>query len=361
MFLTHLAIKQLRNLTYLELAPSLTCNILYGDNGSGKTSLLEAIYYLSLSRSFRTSISTRVIQQGKDSLSVVGEIGSLEGQTVRIGVRRFINGHREMRLAGKQITTIAPLAQALPIQLINHQQQELLNAPKARRQYLDWGLFHVEQLFLPSWQAYRLALKQRNAGLRQQAASNQLAPWNAVLVEEAKKLDIMRKNYICCLQPIFSTLWHDLMGESSTLELSYHRGWSANKELEDILKENVYSDSRIGYTQLGAHKADLTLTVDKVPAKDKLSQGQQKLLVYALKLAQGKLLQQQQQKNCIYLIDDLPAELDSKKRAKIADALTMLNTQVFITGVSNKDLESFFSANSTRLFHVEQGTIIVDS
>jgi len=357
MFLNQLAIKHLRNIKSAKLAFNPHYNIFYGNNGSGKTSVLEAIYYLSLGRSFRTSVNSRIIQEEQDNLWIVGDLKTPTEQ-IKIGIHRHINGQRDIRLAGQRATKIALLAQALPLQLINQQQTALLSSPKTRREYLNWGLFHVEQSFFPSWQAYQLALKQRNAGLRQGMTQDQLKPWDNQLIKEALALDAMRSDYIKQLNEVFMPLWQTLIGSASPLQLNYYRGWSANKTLAQALAQNFDSDRRLGYTQSGIHRADMLLFVGKSPAKDKLSQGQQKILIYTLKLAQGKLLHAHTHKNCVYLIDDLPAELDSDKRANIAAVLNGLQAQVFLTGVFAKDMQDFTTQASTHtLFHVKQGVI----
>ena len=357
MFLTYLDIKQLRNLTSVAFQPNPTCNIFYGNNGSGKTSLLEAIYCLSLARSFRTRLHSRVIQHGKEHFTVFGKLQNKE-RSISLGIQRTMTGKPIIHIETKPTTSVSALTQMLPIQLINHQSHNMLITPKFRRQFMNWGVFHVEHQFLTIWQNYQQALKQRNALIRHDAHlvdHSQISTWNKRLCEEADKLHCMRLKYIEQFKTVFFDIWKQLMG--GAISLTYSRGWPSDKTLIETLENSYNADRKVGYTQSGPQRADIHLRLDGTPVQDVLSQGQQKLLIYCLKLAQGVLLRQQAQKNCLYLIDDLPAELDAQKRSLIAQQLFQLGAQIFITGVSPEDLTSFSQHPDSQMFHVKHGEI----
>jgi len=355
-YLTHLKANNFRNLTEFEINPSASFNVLYGDNGSGKTSCLEAIYYLGLARSFRSHLAPRIITHEQSSLSVYAKLQS-HNRMMALGIERQQGGNSKIRIDGEDTSTTASLAEALPLQLIDSNSDYLLvGGPSPRRQFMDWGVFHVEQTFLGIWQDYVRALKQRNAALKQQMPLSQINLWNEALARAGTEIDVYRQQYIHKLMPVFLEIWQNLMGDND-IQATYTRGWPKDKLLNECLNESSVRDSQMGYTYFGIHRADLLLSSNKIPAQDLLSRGQQKLLVYALRLSQGKLLQQQTGKTCIYLIDDLCTELDQDKRERAASVLAMLGAQVFVTGVFENDLKDMLSLRGSKLFHVEHGRI----
>lgn len=355
-YLTHLKADNFRNLTEFEINPSTSFNVLYGDNGSGKTSCLEAIYYLGLARSFRSRFVPRIITHEQSSLSVYAKLQS-HNRMMTLGVERQQGGNIKIRINGEDTSITASLAEALPLQLIDSNSDHLLiGGPKPRRQFMDWGVFHVEQAFLGIWQDYSRALKQRNAALKQQMPLSQIKLWNGILSQTGTEIDAYRQRYIHELMPVFLETWQSLMGDNN-IQVIYTRGWPDDKPLSECLDESSTRDSQLGYTYFGIHRADLLLSANKIPIQDILSRGQQKLLVYALRLSQGKLLQQHTGKTCIYLIDDLSTELDQDKRQRAADVLATLGAQVFVTGVFETDLKDMLYLQGSKLFHVEHGTI----
>jgi DNA replication and repair protein RecF len=357
MSITRLEIHNLRNLIKIASDINSRFNLIYGQNGSGKTSLLEAIHYLGLGRSFRTHLNSRAINNESDSMAIFGQIANSEN-IIPIGIERTRNGEGRIRIHGENVNSTAELAKLLPIQFINAEaHRSLLTSPKHRREFLDWGVFHVEHSFFPVWLRSHRALKQRNAALRNKAPLPQIQLWDRELAVTATELNQLRENYINQFTPTFLDILRFLLPEHIT-NLNYQQGWPRGADLEQVLRDSVERDLQLGYSQFGPQRADLLLTVSKTPVQDILSQGQQKLLAYALRLSQGVLLQKQVNKKCVYLIDDLPAELDQTKQSLVAKILIELNTQVFVTGIERAQLMKLFPAGNSKMFHVEHGTIV---
>lgn len=356
--MTHLVIHHFRNLVTTTIEPKTGVNVFYGANGSGKTSVLEAIYFLGLGRSFRTNLIQRIIHHDANQLLLFAELQHAE-QTHPVGIERSRQGDKKIRINGETITSLAPLAKQLPLQLLTTESHRYFHeGPKPRRQFLDWGVFHVEPGFYSAWQQFQKALKQRNASLKGQLGKSEIEAWNPEIIRLSALFDQYRKEYIAKLRPILTELLNTLLPELDVaLQLRYFRGWSEEKDLAAILAASLMRDQQLGYTQYGPQRADLQLYADKTPVGDFLSQGQQKLAAYALHLAQGLLLQTFTGQKPIYLIDDLPSELDPSKRSLIADVLSRLNTQIFITGITLHELADTIDIDQSKMFHVEHGQI----
>jgi len=358
MKIIHFELNNFRNIFSTKLDFDQSFNILFGRNGAGKTSLLEAIYFLGMGRSFRSRCQQALIKHNNDKFSIFTQIKDDADFDVSIGVERSINGIPRLRIAQENINTHISITKLMPIQLIAAKDYRLIESgPEFRRQFLDWGVFHVEHVFLLYWQKMRRIVKQRNALLKEKVLKiDQLEFWDQELEQIAIEIDRLRANYVELLKPVFYDFTARLLGAGLNISLEYYAGWDKDLSLKDILKANLTRDSRFGCTSFGPHRADIKLTVDDFPVVDILSRGQQKLLIYALRLAQGLLLKQIKQVNCIYLIDDLPSELDDEKAKAVIDILSNMNNQSFITGIDH-NIFNIISPQKCRMFHVKHGEI----
>lgn len=357
--LKRLLVSGIRNIDSAELEPSPTFNLISGDNGSGKTSLLEAIHFLSLGRSFRTHQHKPLIQDGRAQAVVFGE--TTEG--VSLGVSR--TGRKgdgaELKLNGVRAETLAAVTHELPVQLLNSDTFALIEGgPQQRRAFLDWGVFHVKHQFLPAWRKARRALLNRNALLKRNAPDAELAPWSRELAVHAQVVDELRAAYLALLQQQLGTdigaVLEDMLGYP--LSLQYQRGWDDGASLEDLLQAQVDKERRYGYTLFGPHRAELLFSINRKPCAELLSRGQMKLTIAILKIAQAQLLEQTMGRRCVFLVDDLPAELDRANQALVCSHLERLQAQTFITSIEPEALPALGGLGSpARLFHVKHGKI----
>ena len=359
--LSRLEIHNVRNLSTARLSSLPRVAVFAGPNGSGKTSLLEAIHLLGLARSFRSTRVKTVIQHGQPSLTVFGEVAAAGSQrSVPLGVQRTTDGELILKCDGEPLKTVAALAEQLPLQVINADSFDLLvGPPKTRRQYLDWGVFHVEHAFLGVWQRYQRALKQRNNLLRRDKIDdNALAPWTNELIQAGEAIDALRSAFFEALEPCFQDVLASLSSGLDGVSLSYRRGWDKSMSLRDALEKTRQADMDQGYTHSGPQRGDVRVMVGQHLAADTLSRGQQKLVVCAMKLAQGRLLTAKKASNSVYLVDDLPSELDSEHCRRVCRSLDELGAQVFITCVDAADIVSVWpEGSSPTVFHVEQGKL----
>lgn len=353
MRLEYLSVQSFRNFERLSFTPDSRVNLIYGENGSGKTSLLEALHYLAYGRSFRTSQLNRLIAADAASFQLVAKV--LDGQQgFTLGVERTRGGDQRIRMAGEDVSSFAEVATLLPLQFIDtDSHRSFASGPKYRRKFLDWGLFHVKLEFLPVWRQYQRLLKQRNAALKVTPSQAALKVWDERLIEQGERLDRLRQAFVGEFSTVFYALWQEMMPDVGELVIKYHSGWGEGLGFAEALANAWQRDQLHGCTHAGPHRGDLKIRVAGVPVWDRLSQGQQKVMCYALRLAQGVLLNTQADKQCIYLVDDLPAELDAERRHQVANKLLEQGGQVFITGVSCQDLEGLLPNAQKTLFEVQ--------
>ncbi len=352
--LIQLNVSKLRNLQSVSLQPiSQGFNFIEGDNGSGKTSLLEAIYYLSLGKSFRSSNNERIIHHHSEKFAIFGQVLTDNGLEMPLGLERSQEGVLNLRLNGENASSIAEFAHLLPVQLMDSHCHTLLDGgPQYRRKYLDWGIFYSQSDFLNLWRSFDRALKQRNAALRGAISFKELEIWTNRLVEDAERFSTIRREYIEKLIPFLDQFIQTLLPISG-LKMHYYAGWDQTQKYAHILQQNRDKDFQLGYTQSGPHRADFKIFINGVPARDILSRGQQKMFVCAMMLARGALLQSYIKKP-IYLVDDLPAELDMTSRTRLLDLLSRQEAQIFVTAT---EVKGFETSNPMKLFHVEHGSV----
>ena len=355
MSIDRLTIQGVRNIADTQFRPGPGVNVLYGDNGAGKSSVLEAIHLLALARSFKVSRTRTLIRDNEPQATVFAE---LDNHT-RIGVQRSRQGQHSIRLNGETLAAVSELAHRLPLQLIHADSFLLLEgAPGHRRQFLDWGVFHQDADFHNAWQTAQKSLKNRNSLLRSgKIDPSQMAVWQREFIASAERLDAFRKHYLEGFVPRFHQVLDELI-EVPELRIHYYRGWDKTRALSDLLDSQWERDCKLGYTQAGPQRADMRIKVNNQAASDVLSRGQQKLVVCALKVAQSLHLQDVHNRPTTFLVDDLPAELDRKHIRKLGSLMERLSGQVFMTSVDPEPLSKFWQApDRVTVFHVEQGRV----
>ncbi|AWQ20584.1 DNA replication/repair protein RecF [Pantoea ananatis] len=357
MALTRLLIKDFRNIEQADLALAPGFNFLVGANGSGKTSVLEAIYTLGHGRAFRSLQAGRVIRHDQAAFVLHGR---LEGQEreFSVGLSKNRAGESKVRIDGSDGHKVAELAQLLPMQLITPEGFTLLNGgPKYRRAYVDWGCFHNTPGFFNAWSNLRRLLKQRNAALRQVTRYSQIRPWDQELVPLAEQISQWRADYSAAISAEIVTTCAQFLPECD-LRFSFQRGWDKESDYAELLERNFERDRTLTYTASGPHKADFRIRAEGTPVEDLLSRGQLKLLMCALRLAQGEFLTRQSGRRCVYLIDDFASELDDSRRRLLAERLKATQAQVFVSAISSEHVIDMTDEKG-KMFRVEQGKIAV--
>ncbi|WP_423187972.1 DNA replication/repair protein RecF [Alishewanella sp. d11] len=361
MSLVSLQLKQFRNFSELQFQANAAFNLIVGENGSGKTSLLEAIYYLAHGRSFRTNKHQRLIQYEHESFVLHAKLKHAD-QTYSIGLQRDSQAELLLRLNASSNCKLADFAALLPVQLMTPDSFRLFfGGPKERRQFFDMGVFHVEQRFYPIWQQFSRVLKQRNALLKQSRRyDQQFEFWDQQFVALAWQLQSLRQAYVEQLNTAYSELTSDnnLLADIS---IQLQAGWPDKvqqpEELLVFLEQNFQQDLRQGFTLYGPQKADLKLRKLGLTVEEVLSRGQLKVLLFALKVAQNNVIGCSGKKLPLLLIDDLASELDAGSTQTVFNYLTNINSQVFITAINADQVSPYIPAASRQMFHVEHGQI----
>ncbi len=353
MVIEWLEVAQLRNLleVRLELAPQF--NYLIGPNGAGKTSVLEAVHLLARGRSFRAKAARSLVTQGAAELMVRAQLAA--GRSLAIAQDR--NGATTRRIDRQPGSKQSETAALLPLQLILPDVSDLVfGSPVARRRFLDWGMFHVEQTYLGVHRRFLAALKQRNALLRDWTGPGdlrQLGVWTETLCQHGEELSAQRQRYVADLSEILSVLLAELdVGVS--LDLAYATGWG-DGEMQKALSETEARDVKSGTTNRGPHRADLMVKAELGEARTILSRGQGKAVAIALHVAQARLLRQQVGRQGLFLMDELSAELDEAHLKRLLGVLEREQSQVLTTATRWPETDT--EASTRTLFHVEQGRV----
>jgi len=355
MRLTRLQIQNFRNIEDIHFSPDHCVNLITGDNTAGKTSILESIFYLSHVRSFRTQHVSDLIQRDKNFLQIFANAEHVNPGEISLGLRRS-RKKTNIRVNRKVIKKVSEIASQFPVLAIHPDSYKLITAgPGQRRQYMDWGVFHVEHGFFECWQFFRKALTQRNAALKMQQTSAFCQIWDKELVSCAERIDQYRKQYIKNLQPYFKKFTDSLFAHDK-VSIEYRRGWPEQETLQDILTKQIERDKRKGYTCYGPQRADISISVNGQSAQTGISRGQQKMLVALLRISQAQHFTDANKQTCVLLYDDLAAELDRKHREIILSILSTMQVQLFLTAIepSQIDLQQW---PSKKLFHVEHGCL----
>lgn len=368
MEVTRLEIRQLRRFDSAQMRPAPGLNVITGDNGAGKSSVLEALHLMGYGKSFRGRVRDGLVRSGTDALEVFVEWSELANTGSETEGR--LSHHRKAglrhtgsewtgRLDGADVSHLGELCAALAVVTFEPGSHALVTGgADGRRRYLDWGLFHVEPRFYPWWRRYARALKQRNALLKARPKDAQLDAWDAELADAGEPLTRFREEYAIELSSRFSALTGSLVPSLGETRIDYVPGWRRDElPLADALLLARERDRQLGFTSVGPHRADWRIAFSGLPGREALSRGQAKLTALAALLAQATHYRDLRGEWPVIALDDLASELDREHQRRVLTLLLFNHAQVFLTGT---ELPSTLTEMRTDLavFHVEHGTIL---
>jgi DNA replication and repair protein RecF len=360
MHVTRLDLRHVRRFREARFTPAAGLNLITGDNGAGKTSVLEALHLMAYGRSFRGRVRDGLVQAGANDLEVFVEWQESGAATPRLrkaGLRHSGPAWTG-RLDGEPVAQLGELCAALAVVTFEPGSHALITGGgDSRRRYLDWGLFHVEHEFMPLWRRYTRALKQRNALLKGRARDAQLDAWDHELADAGEPLSRHRAGYLDALAPRFVALADVLAPALGARALDYTPGWRHDElSLLDALLLARDRDLAAGFTSVGPHRADWRIGFAAIPGRDALSRGQAKLAALAALLAQAEHHAVARGEWPVIALDDLASELDRSHQSRVLDHLLAGGAQVVITGTEAPPALAGLDAAVAR-FHVEHDQI----
>ncbi|MGN1097368.1 MAG: DNA replication/repair protein RecF [Clostridia bacterium] len=332
-------------------------NIIYGNNGMGKTNALEAIYYFSQGRGFRGS--------GKDAVRSGCESGKI-GLTFQSEQREY-NG--EIRFEGKQkkillneieLKKTSQLIGRFICVLFTPDEMNLVKgAPEVRRRFLDSAIIPMKPSYLSALMSYNLILKQKSSLLRQEKYS-MLPIFNQQLAEAGSKIILVRRNYIEKIKNVAADIQSEISSGSEKLEISYNssvklgNGLSETKEnFLKKLREMEESEKENKICFVGPHRDDISFKINGKSAKNFASQGQQRSIVLCLKTAQTELIREETGESPVMLLDDIMSELDKNRRDFLREKINGKQVIITCTEPENSDIK-----DCENKIHIKDGRVI---
>jgi DNA replication and repair protein RecF len=352
--LTHLRLRQFRNFSELELDIPPAGVAIIGENGSGKTNLLESIYYLEIFRSFRGALDEQLVRFGADAFHVRGRIAQ-QDRVLEFGVG-YESRSRRKRVAidGAEPERIADAIGRLGVVIFSPSDVEIVaGSPAERRRYLDIVLSINIPGYLGALQRYRQLLKNRNAVLRSGRIDQALlSVWEDPLVEHGSRVVVERASWVAAHNQSFATKYAAISGGMST-QLRYLCGIRGDPDFGDELKvreqfrEDLHRlaprERERGQTLSGPHRDDLGFTYDSgeraVDLREFGSGGQVRTAAIAVRMIEAETIHANRNRDCLVLLDDIFAELDAPRSARIMELLeTEERGQVILTAPKESDV-----------------------
>ena len=340
MLLNSLVIQNLRSINKFNMTFEPGINLIYGPNGKGKTSILEAIYILSISRSFRSHFLRNIITDGESNIKIIGKIADQTNSHLKIEYYK-LNKHKRIKINEKTITSLSDLLGVFPVTILSPDDIDIIHSNQSKRKFFNMVLCHTNKIYLTTLQQYQHTIKQRNILLSQKADLSYIKIWDEKLSLLGSKLWNIRKDFFTEFINIFEHLWNQL-----NCEFSATVGYKSNQiltseEYFQILIEKIDIDLKRGHTTVGPHRDNIDLFFNNMNIKDCGSQGEKKLFLIVLKIAEAIYIGKKMNNEPIILLDDLFAMLDKNRGLKILRLLTN-NFQIFIT-TTDANAETYFA------------------
>ncbi len=373
MRLTNLRLVNFRNHRETQLSFGHGANIFFGDNGEGKTNVLEAISYLCLTKSFYAGNDRFALQLGKDFFAVEGEM--LSDRDTGFAVRVLYNqgsAEKKFWINKAEADTFSAVIGKFPVVILSPEGGAITFGPPAdRRKFVDLVISQASKMYLENLMEYRRVLKQRNRILLNARAARQdgaelLEPWDGALIELGTQLILKRGDFIREFAHHVGDAFQRVIGESETPSIRYASSADVSKEstAEEIqeqfrhqLDERQAEERRTGTTLVGPHRDEFEFAINGLELRKFASQGQHKTFLVALKMAEFFYLKEQCTETPLLLLDDVFSELDEYRTERVLNLVQELG-QAFITSTNDQVFPAGFGWGSTKKkFFVRQGTV----
>ncbi len=364
MYLQHLSVINFKNYTETELAFTDGVNAFTGNNGSGKTNLLDAIHYLSLCKSYFNTIDSQQIKQGTDFFIINGTFDRNEAhETIACSVKR--NQKKLFRRNKKDYPRLADHIGLFPLVMVSpYDVSIIMEGSEERRKFVDNVISQTDNRYLDELITYNKILSNRNALLKSIAETGRFDPGLLEVIDEqlvasGTRIFEKRKGFMESFTGIFNQYYRFLTDDAETVSLVYE-SQLLHESFAALLNKSTGKDRVLERTTTGIHRDDLLFTIHQMPLKKFGSQGQQKSFLIALKLAQYSYLQQQKGFKPLLLLDDIFDKLDEHRITKLMQLVSNHEFgQVFITDTSADRVTQIFNRINVdfKLFDVKQGEV----
>jgi DNA replication and repair protein RecF len=330
MFLKKVSLLNYKNFESKDLEFDSKINCFVGDNGKGKTNILDAIYHLAFGKSYFNPIASQNIKHGTDFFVVEG-LFEKENREEKIVCSLKRNNKKIIKRNGKAYERFADHIGLLPLVIISPADRDLISeGSDVRRKFMDGVISQSNKAYLQSLINYNKVLSQRNALLKYFAANHTfdkatLAVYNEQLHMYGSEIFAKRTEFLEKFIPIFKTQYKAITGNTEEVHLSYDSKLHLS-DMESLLEKTIDRDRALQYTSVGIHKDDLSFAITEYPIKKFGSQGQQKSFLIALKFAQFQFMQEVSQTTPILLLDDIFDKLDEHR---VAHIITLVNDEIF--------------------------------
>jgi len=365
MYLKKLSVLNFKNYPETELQFSSHINCITGNNGEGKTNVLDAIHYLSFCKSFFNPIDSQNILHEAPFFLIQGSYNvNDKEEEIYCGLKR--NQKKQFKRNKKEYQRLADHIGLFPLVMISPADSELITeGSESRRRFIDSVIAQFDREYLESLISYNKVLSHRNALLKQfgdnrRFDKDSLEIWDFQLIEFGKKGHEARKKFINSFIPIFQRYYELISGAREVVGIQYvsHLNDAA---FEDVLEKALPRDRAIEYTTVGIHKDDLEFTINGYPLKKYASQGQQKSFLIALKLAQFDFMKSIKKITPILLLDDIYDKLDDLRVKQLMELVRSDNFgQLFITDTHLTRLSDLFNTSGAdfKVFKINNGNAI---
>ncbi len=367
MHIQHLALVNFKNFEEADLKFSSNLNCFIGNNGAGKTNLMDAIYYLSFCKSFSSAIDGLNIRHEEEFFVVQGKYQRLEqDEHIYCGLKRGQKKH--FKRNKKEYKKLSEHIGLLPLIIITPSDINLImGGSDERRRFLDGLISQYDQVYLDNLIRYNRALLQRNKLLKQFASERffseeSLEVWSDQLVHYGQLIHEKRVEYLQKLQPIFQQYYELISSGKERIEMIHESKLNEN-DLGSLLKESIAKDRILQYTSVGIHKDDILFNLGDYPIKKLGSQGQKKTYLVALKLAQFDFIKELSGMTPILLLDDIFDKLDKNRVEQIVKLVANDHFgQIFITDTNREHLDQIITEIEAdyKIFQVVEGTVNED-
>lgn len=362
MYLETLRLINFKNYKNIVFNFNQEINCLVGENGVGKTNALDAIYYLSLTKSFFNISDSQLILHKESFFSISGNFHKNDS-TYNVKCMAQLNNRKSISIDGNNYDKIKDHIGVFPVVLISPYDTDIIRGTSEnRRKFIDSVISQLDKAYLDNLIKYNHALKQRNAVLRQSEEKSDLDldliyPFDQILVKTGIIIHKTRKKFIARLIPLLKRLYNDISDHKESIDIIYQSDLNEN-DFEKLLNESHTRDVLAGRTTRGIHKDDYRLELDSFPMKRYASQGQQKSLIVSLKIAQFEILREENGYKPIILMDDVFDKLDDHRIEKIMNLVAGHTFgQIFITDARPERTLSIFESiqSDIYIYHIHDG------